>query len=54
MVDVGSGMTDEQRAVNPDTYIDKVVEIVYEQMLDTYIQPIFQRVRDDKTKEDIN
>ncbi len=54
IVDVGSGMTDAQRSMHPLEYIDKVVEIVYEQMLDTYIQPIFQRVRDDKDVTDIN
>ena len=53
-VDVGSGLTDEQRSVNPSDYKGKVIEIVYEQLMDTYIQPIFVRVRDDKTKEDIN
>lgn len=53
-VDVGSGMTDADRAGLHAYYIGSVVEIVYEQMMDTYIQPIFVRVRDDKTKEDIN
>ena len=53
-VDVGSGMTDEDRMRSDDYYLNKVVEIVYEQMMATYIQPIYQRVRDDKTKEDIN
>lgn len=54
VVDVGSGMSDADRALDADYYIDKVIEIVYEQLLATYIQPIYQRVRDDKTKEDIN
>ena len=53
-VDVGSGMTDSDRAKDPEHYIGQVVEIVYEQLLNTYIQPIYIRVRDDKTKEDIN
>ena len=52
VVDVGSGLSDAQR--NPDIeYVGKVIEIVYEQLMATYIQPIFVRVRDDKTKEDI-
>ena len=54
IVDVGSGLTDDDRAQDPEYYIGKVIEIVYEQMMDTYIQPIYLRVRDDKTKEDIN
>jgi len=53
IVDVGSGMTDADRQVVPAYYIGSVIEIVYEQLLQTYIQPIFVRVRDDKTKEDI-
>jgi len=53
VVDVGSGLNDADR-MNEDTYyVGKVVEIVYEQMMATYIQPIFQRVRDDKTEQDI-
>jgi len=54
VVDVGSGLTDEQRSQPSVDFIGSVIEIVYEQMLDTYIQPIFVRVRDDKTAEDIN
>ncbi len=53
VVDVGSGMTDTDRLKAPDYYTGKVIEIVYEQMMDTYIQPIFVRVRDDKTEKDI-
>ncbi len=53
VVDVGSGLSDAERCKTPSTYIGSVIEIVYEQMMDTYIQPIFVRVRDDKTKEDI-
>ena len=53
-VDVGSGMTDSDRAKEPEHYIGQVVEIVYEQLLATYIQPIYQRVRDDKNASDIN
>ena len=53
-VDVGSGLTDAQRAMDPDYYIGKVVEIVYEQKIDTYIQPIFNCVREDKDIKDIS
>lgn len=49
---VGSGLTDAQRDPVID-YRDKVIEIIYEQMMDTYIQPIFVRVRDDKTSKEI-
>jgi len=54
IVDVGSGLTDAQRAVDPDYYISQVIEIVYEQMMETYVEAIFVRVRDDKTEKDIN
>jgi hypothetical protein len=60
IVDVGSGMSDEQRYLNPSYFIGKVVEVFYEQILDTYIQPTFGDeyegvlVRDDKTAEDID
>jgi len=50
-VSVGSGLDDDQRTGN---YIGKVIEIEYEQIMDTYIQPTFIRVRDDKTIEDID
>ena len=53
-VSVGSGLNDSQRSMDPSEFIDKVVEIEYEQVLDTYIQPTFLRVRDDKTKEEID
>lgn len=51
-VNVGSGMSDFDRQKPYDYYIGKIVEIKYEQILDTYIQPIFVCVREDKTKED--
>ena len=60
LVDVGSGMSDEQRHIDPDYFIGKVVEVFYEQILDTYIQPTFGDeyegvlIRHDKTKEDID
>lgn len=51
-VSVGSGLSDYQRSVRPDTYIGKILEIEYEQILDTYIQPTFVRIREDKNESD--
>jgi ATP-dependent DNA ligase len=53
-VQVGSGLTDIQRGLPHEYFIGKVIEIEYEQILETYIQPTFIRVRDDKTKEEID
>ena len=49
-VDVGSGLSDEDRKQYPMYFIGKVIEIQYEQMLDTYIQPVFIGIREDKTE----
>lgn len=54
IVKVGSGLDDIARVRTSDFYIGKVIEIEYEQILDTYIQPTFKYVRLDKTKEDIS
>jgi ATP-dependent DNA ligase len=54
IVKVGSGLSDEDRAMSPDWFLGKVVEIEYEQILDTYIQPTFITVRNDKTKNEID
>jgi len=51
IVNVGSGLQDGDRSTNKD-YIGKIIEIEYEQILDTYIQPTFIRVRDDKQLSD--
>lgn len=53
-VDVGSGLTDEDRSKPPYEFLTKVIEIEYEQILDTYIQPTFISVRNDKTVKDID
>jgi hypothetical protein len=53
-VSVGSGLTDEDRVYHPDCFIGAVIEIEYEQIIDTYIQPTFIRTRSDKTKEEID
>ncbi len=60
IVSVGSGMSDSDRLLGEDYYIGTVVEIEYEQIMDTYIQPTFGSstagitVRHDKTKEEID
>jgi len=54
-VQVGSGLSDNDRELdNAFNYIGKVIEIEYEQIMDTYQQPTFIMVRKDKTKEDID
>ena len=52
IVKVGSGLDDWMRAMKPDYFTGKIIEIEYEQILDTYIQPVFIRIRDDKIKGD--
>lgn len=59
-VDTGSGMSDEDRVQDPDYFIGKVLEVEYEQIMDTYIQPTFGSeepgvtIRHDKTVDDID
>jgi len=53
-VSVGSGLNDDDRAVPPSYFINEVIEIDYEQIIDTYIQPTFITIRLDKTKEEID
>lgn len=53
-VSVGSGMDDADRSRGADYWMDKVVEIEYEQILDTYIQPTYLHMRWDKTVEEID
>lgn len=54
LVSVGSGLSDAQRDKPLAYYINKVVEIEYEQILDTYIQPTFVGIREDKSATDID
>jgi len=54
VVSVGSGLSDNARCEEPSYFIGEVVEIEYEQILDTYIQPTFVTVRFDKTKDEID
>ena len=53
-VDVGSGLTDEDRQYTNYYYIDSVVEIEYEKISDTYIQPVFKCIRRDKKHYEID
>lgn len=51
-VSVGSGLDDTQRSLPDSYYTGKIIEIEYEQILDTYIQPVFKAVREDKKVSD--
>jgi len=53
IVNVGSGLTDDDRS-RGDYFVGKVIEIDYEQIMETYIQPTFKFVREDKTEEEID
>lgn len=44
----GSGLSDLQRQQVPSYFIGKVWEIAYEQIMDTYIQPVIVSLREDK------
>lgn len=53
IVSVGSGLDDSDRQPElSDYYIGKIIEIEYEQIMDTYIQPVFVGIRRDKQKAD--
>lgn len=53
IVSVGSGLDDKDRQPElADYYIGKIIEIEYEQIMDTYIQPVYVQVRLDKQKAD--
>lgn len=54
IVNVGSGLCDFSRGRDSSVFVGSVVEIEYEQILDTYIQPTFVCIREDKTAEDID
>jgi len=53
-VSVGSGLTDDQRNMPFNFFLNKVVEISYEQIQDTYLQPVFITVREDKAPMEID
>ena len=48
IVKVGSGLDDIDRYTHHNYFIGSMIEIEYEQILDTYIQPTFKCVRKDK------
>ena len=50
----GSGLSDEQRNLAELEFIGKVVEIEYERIDETYIQPIIKHIRYDKSAEEID
>lgn len=53
IVSVGSGLDDSDRQPElSDYYIGKIIEIEYEQIMDTYIQPVYVCIRRDKQKAD--
>ena len=47
-VNVGSGLTDFERGQKLEYFIGKTIEIEYEQILATYIEPTYKCVREDK------
>ena len=52
LVFVGSGLSDYDRGREAMYFIGSVIEISYEQILDTYIQPIYVGIRLDKEESD--
>ena len=53
VVKVGSGLDySEATRQDAEAYIGKIIEIEYEQILDTYIQPVFKHIREDKEESD--
>ena len=48
IVSVGSGLNDIDRSMSADWYLGRVIEIEYEQILDTYIQPTYVSIRANK------
>lgn len=44
------GLEHSLKRKDPSYFIGKIIEIKYEQILDTYIQPMFHCIREDKTK----
>lgn len=48
IVKVGAGLSDDDRDKEPEEFVGKVIEIEYEQILDTYIQPTYKCIRENK------
>jgi DNA ligase-1 len=51
-VSVGSGLSDRDREASISRFVGKIIEIEYEQLMDTYIQPTFICVREYKHESD--
>lgn len=54
IVNVGSGLDYLPGTREGSQFVGKVIEIEYEQIMDTYTQPVFKAVREDKTEADID
>lgn len=54
VVNVGSGLSDAHRALKGEHFIGKVIEIDYERIKHTYIQPSVVDIRYDKNEKDID
>ena len=54
VVKVGSGLSDTDRTKGSDYFMNEVIEIEYEQIIGTYIQPTFIAVREDKRLTEID
>lgn len=52
IVCVGSGLSDFERGLHESNYVGEIIEIEYEQILDTYIQPTYVQIRKDKCESD--
>jgi DNA ligase-1 len=49
---VGSGLSDTERNLPLSYFVGKIIEINYERIQDTYIQPTYVCIRADKTESD--
>lgn len=49
-VKVGSGLSIEDRSKPPAFYIGKIVEVSYDRIAKTYVQPVFERLNTDKVE----
>lgn len=54
IVKVGSGLDYSKDTRDGTAFIGKIIEIEYEQIMDTYIQPVFKSIRDDKATGQID
>jgi DNA ligase-1 len=54
IVAAGSGLSDWGRSCKAEKFIGQVVEIEYERIDETYVQPIIKGIRDDKDATEID